>query len=751
MSHRHLARHMRSHRMWSSSSEESVNSEDNTRPLGWYSLPGTPSIPRDTPLLKEIKTKYPSNTQEWVQQVSTNKADSSLIATFPTFHLISVASGSPVGARRCSSDAEARGRSRTRRHSWVSDAQVTDTERESSTTRGESTDTGCGDGGKERVTKKDKSFFGKKQSASEKQKNVVKRDISAPVGTASVGEFAGSVVGKPASVTGRESSIPRREIVHARESNIPCRESSVPARKVAHGRKSYIPLRESSVPGKERSAHGRERSVPRRKNIIIRGGRNVPEKVTESGKKILGSERKGRNIIEPRQQSVNGRERKVLDLECSVRGKERSVVRERRTGHQDKGVSGRDKCYPGKAKRVSGKERRVHRRERLALEGSVTGRGGSLTKRKKSIPGIDGRFSGTDWSIVTGITARALGAAGKERNYGKGEKVDVGRGENVPGREIGVPRQEGDVFGGGAGAPAGERGDQVSEAPGTVGGAEGGVTEALGHTSTTTRILLELIQDLEADMNYESDLGDSGVKAQYRTKNAEALCWPSDPMLWPEDPNMSPQGEAFLSTNGVCLNVTRRHKSRTRTVDHFNLDSSVWRDEKDLAGPTDFLTDLTEILNKKLRKREFEVEPPLDLVQDHPFWKYVESHSLVNPLDDHRFQTSKKTVKQFRSHPGVYTFAVGLSDIESVESETDCHELKSLVEVGGGGAEGRRGEAGGGGGAAATGSQTSSCEEAGQQEWVDKAPEILPHSLALECYMVGVPDTLAALSLSCLC
>lgn len=102
-------------RQWSSSSDEghehSDASEASRTSFEWRSarsLPSTPTrAPQEHPLLRRTLQRR-SFRRAQPAALPQDALESELMAAFPTFHSISVASGSPVGVRRCSSEGVVR-------------------------------------------------------------------------------------------------------------------------------------------------------------------------------------------------------------------------------------------------------------------------------------------------------------------------------------------------------------------------------------------------------------------------------------------------------------------------------------------------------------------------------------------------------------------------------------------------------------------------------------------------------------------
>ncbi|XP_042893915.1 G-protein-signaling modulator 2-like isoform X5 [Penaeus japonicus] len=104
-------------------------------------------------------------------------------------------------------------------------------------------------------------------------------------------------------------------------------------------------------------------------------------------------------------------------------------------------------------------------------------------------------------------------------------------------------------------------------------------------------MLLDLIQELETDMaGFSSDACGGSAELLAPQAHRRTMTMPT---------SMSQSCETFLATReGVCLNVARRHQSRS--VDHVDRNSLVWRD----TGIADFFRDLTDIFERTLRQKK---------------------------------------------------------------------------------------------------------------------------------------------------
>lgn len=598
---------------------------------GCRSLPETPQLSKDASLLKVALNKTAS-IERWIQGVSSSRVESRLMETFPTFHSISVASGSPTGVRRCSSDVTVKAFTHQPPHTNTSDPEVSNTERESSSAIEESSDAG-------------------KEDLRRKRISLLKE--------------------RP---TKRAKSFPRRE------------------RNVGGRERSALGGKESDSEG-ERTIFRKERNGRVRSRIFVEGSGKCVYHVPEGKRNVSGLEKS-----QGRERKASGKKRDLLKLESSVHGRDGNNDGKEERTRGTENCSEREEKFPENEESVRKGEIMISERgSSVSGEKDVPGREGTLSRRKNNISGTDGSLLKRERCVIReeiSVSERGFSVPGKEEIFGGREDGVAGRNKSFPEGGNGRTEEENCTL-----ERDGSYLAQVVDGQKDVGGSVGGracvAMQSRGHTSTSTRVLLDLIRELEANMVLESDVGsDGGEATQSQGDSASTQLWPEGPgtshgghtflATGGEDVShtfMATEGHTFLATGGVCLNVTRRPKTKSRTIDHFNLDSSAWRSDKGSTAPTDFFAELTQILDQKLRMSKATEEPPDHHDPDNEFWEYIKTSGVVDPLTDHRFQTATRTAREFRSQSNLFTFALSLSDVDSVECEPDLEENTLLLEA----------------------------------------------------------------------
>ncbi|XP_063865899.1 G-protein-signaling modulator 2-like isoform X8 [Scylla paramamosain] len=169
-----------------------------------------------------------------------------------------------------------------------------------------------------------------------------------------------------------------------------------------------------------------------------------------------------------------------------------------------------------------------------------------------------------------------------------------------------------------------------------------GRTGTPNHSDTSTRILLDLIQELEADILLEESVeGSAGAGL-------------GEPGL--------------VAAAGVCLNVARRPRPRARSGGEAGRRMG--------AVSSGLLAELTQVLDRRLRERQRDHPPPAAPQPGLGFWSLISSTCPSSPLRDPRF---RELLPCLRPHPSLYPFALDLAspdpEVEVMESSVVLQDL----------------------------------------------------------------------------
>ncbi|XP_045104160.1 G-protein-signaling modulator 1-like isoform X5 [Portunus trituberculatus] len=167
-----------------------------------------------------------------------------------------------------------------------------------------------------------------------------------------------------------------------------------------------------------------------------------------------------------------------------------------------------------------------------------------------------------------------------------------------------------------------------------------GKTGTPNHSDTSTRILLDLIQELESDILLEESVEGSGGAGL---------------------------GESGLVTAaGVCLNVARRPRPRARSGGEAGRCTG--------AISSGLLAELTQVLDRRLRERQRDHPLPAAPQPGLAFWSLISSTCPSSPLQDPRF---RELLPCLRPHPSLYPFAL---DLASPDPEGELMESSVVLQ-----------------------------------------------------------------------